>query len=71
MGLIPWWAGSSSGTAMATLSLFLLSIPLLIFSENPARSPERSWGTRSRRNGQGGLRQRGGEGAHAGKGTLL
>lgn len=34
MGLMPGWAGLSSGTAMASWSLLPLSIPLLIFSGN-------------------------------------
>ena len=45
VGLLPWWAEPSSGTAMASLSLLFFNIPLLIFSGNAGVSTERSWRT--------------------------
>lgn len=62
VGLIPWWAGPSSGTSTASLSLLPLSIPLLTFSGNTAVSTERSWGTQSKGSGWGEREAKEGEG---------
>ena len=60
VGLVPGWVGPSSGTAMASLSLLPLSIPLLIFSGNITASKERSWGTWAK--GRVNVRRKGGKG---------